>query len=74
MILCTYDQRSELLFNVVQTLLNIPDDRYLKLTSVEPNDSGFFIRYSRLVESDLWASGDVQIYNSQLLLMLLTNR
>ena len=68
MMFATSNQREEMLFNMVQTMLNkSPED--LKLLSVEPVSEGFKIFYS-IYQYDMWERSDMILYNSQMILML----
>jgi hypothetical protein len=68
MILCTYEQRSQRIIDWVQTLLNITDEKDLKIVSVEATSEGYTVFYRRF---DLNDDGTYmfQIMNSQILLL-----
>lgn len=68
MILCTYDQRTQRIFDWVQTLLNIDDYKDLKIVSVESTSQGYTVFYRRF---DLNDDGTymIQIMNSQILML-----
>lgn len=68
MILANSSQREEMLFSMVQTMLNKPSED-IKLLSVEPVSEGFKIFYS-IYQYDMWERDDIILYNSQMILML----
>lgn len=68
MILCNYAQRKERIFEWVQTLANIEDEKDLEMISVLPKKYGFYIDYRYREHAD-WYRDSMKIYNSQILLL-----